>query len=125
MAPAEAPSRPVRAQRGARAEGLAADFLTARGLALVARNFRTRQGEIDLIMRDRDTLVFVEVRLRARAGYGGAAASITAAKRTRLVAAAQAYLARLGREPPCRFDAVLLDDLDPASIEWERDILEA
>ncbi|MEO8508282.1 MAG: YraN family protein [Betaproteobacteria bacterium] len=125
MAPAEAPSKPVRAQRGARAEALAADFLIARGLVLVARNFRTRQGEIDLIVRDRDTLVFVEVRLRARSGYGGAAASITAAKRTRLVAAAQAYLAQLGREPPCRFDAVLLDALDPASIEWERDILEA
>lgn len=125
MAPAEAPSKPVRAQRGARAEALAADFLIGRGLVLVARNFRTRQGEIDLIVRDRDTLVFVEVRLRTRAGYGGAAASITAAKQARLVAAAQAYLAQLGREPPCRFDAVLLDDLDPAGIEWERDILEA
>jgi putative endonuclease len=109
--------------RGAQAEALAADFLGRRGLSLVTRNFRTRFGEIDLVMRDGDTLVFVEVRLRAPSRFGGAAASITAAKRGRLVAAAEGYLAQLGREPPCRFDAVLLDGLDPARIAWERDIL--
>ena len=90
----------------------------------IARNFRTRRGEIDVIVRDRDTLVFVEVRLRSRATYGGAAASITPAKRARLIKAAHAYLATLAREPPCRFDAILLDGLDPARIAWERNILE-
>jgi putative endonuclease len=111
--------------RGAQAEDLAAAHLERQGLRLVARNFRTRHGEIDLVMRDGATLVFVEVRLRTTSGYGGAAASITAAKRARLVAAAQGYLAQLGREPPCRFDAVLLDGLAATRIEWLRDILEA
>jgi putative endonuclease len=112
-------------RRGERAEALAAEFLAGLGLALLARNFRTRHGEIDLVMRDGDVLVFVEVRLRALSRFGGAAASITAAKRERLVAAARGYLARLEREPPCRFDAILLDALDPPRIAWERDILEA
>lgn len=114
-----------RAAAGARAEDLAADFLSRRGLAIVARNFRTRMGEIDVIARDRGTLVFVEVRLRSGAAFGGAAASITAAKRARLLAAADAYLATLDRVPPCRFDAVLLDALDPARIAWVRDVIEA
>jgi putative endonuclease len=115
--------KPPRAIAGERAERLAAEFLMARGLAIVARNFRTRRGEIDLIARDGETLVFVEVRLRRNANYGGAAASITQAKGRRLIAAANVYLARLGHEPPCRFDAVLLDGLDAAHIAWERDIL--
>jgi putative endonuclease len=121
--PADAPVLPPRAAAGARAEAIAAAFLTARGLVVVARNFRTRRGEIDIIARDGATLVFVEVRLRRNTDFGGAAASITAAKRSRLTAAAQAYLARLGHEPPCRFDAVLLDRLDSPEIAWERDFL--
>ncbi len=61
----------------------------------------------------------------ARGGdFGGAADSVTAAKRARWIAAAQAYLATLGREPPCRFDVVLLDALDPSRIVWERDVVE-
>ena len=119
-----APEPTARAGLGARAETLAADYLARQGLVLVARNFRTRRGEIDVIVRDRDTLVFVEVRLRSRVAYGGAAASITPAKRARLLAAAHAYLATLAREPPCRFDAILLDGLDPARVTWERNILE-
>ena len=66
---------------GARAEALAARYLIAQGLAIVARNFRTRFGEIDLIARDRGVLVFVEVRMRRSRRFGGAIASITAAKR--------------------------------------------
>ncbi len=108
---------------GARAEALAADYLRAQGLAIVARNFRTRFGEIDLIARDRDALVFVEVRMRRSRRFGGAIASITAAKRRRLVSAANGYLAMIGREPPCRFDAVVMQGLDPGTIEWQRDIL--
>jgi putative endonuclease len=124
MAGAErARGSPSRADAGARAEGIAAKFLEARGLTIVDRNFRTRLGEIDLIARDGAVLVFVEVRLRRNQYFGGAGASITAAKCARLTAAARAYLGRLGAEPPCRFDAVLLDSLDPARIEWERDIL--
>jgi len=101
---------------------MAADFLSSRGLVLLVRNYRCRLGEIDLIARDSDTLVFVEVRLRTSAAFGGAAASIGAAKRARMTRAARHYLATLGREPACRFDALLLDALDPARIEWLRDI---
>jgi len=108
--------------RGAAAEALAADFLAARGLTVVARNYRCRSGEIDIVARDRGVLVFVEVRLRSSTAFGGAAASITAAKRARMARAARHYLAHLGREPPCRFDAILLDALDPARIEWMVDI---
>jgi len=99
------------------AEEKAARFLAARGLAIVARNFRTRLGEIDLVARDGATLVFVEVRYRAGKGYGGAVESITAAKRSRLVAAANQYLGALGAEPPCRFDVVTVDG---DSAQWIR-----
>ena len=108
--------------RGAAAEGLAARFLAARGLTIVQRNYRCRGGEIDLIARDGETLVFVEVRLRRNRAFGTAAESITAAKRRRLRLAARHYLARLGREPPCRFDAVLLDALATENIEWLRGV---
>ncbi len=112
---------PSRAKAGARAEALAAEFLIARGVTIVERNFRTRFGEIDLIGRDGATLIFVEVRLRRRDDFGGAGGSINYAKRARLKAAARGYLSRLRREPPCRFDALLLDTLDPPRIEWVRD----
>jgi len=123
MARAETRALPPRAVAGAHAEALAAEFLVAKGLTIVMRNFRTRRGEIDLIARDGATLVFVEVRLRRSQSFGGAGASITAAKGARLTAAARAYIATLGAEPPCRFDAVLFDGLDPPRIAWERDIL--
>ena len=113
----------TRAESGLLAEDLAARFLAARGLTIVKRNFRTRRGEIDLIARDGDVLVFVEVRLRTRADYGGAAASITPGKQARLVAAASQYLATLRTLPPCRFDALLLDALEPPRVEWLQDVI--
>jgi putative endonuclease len=113
-----------RAAAGTRAESLAAAFLEARGLTIVERNWRRRCGEIDLVARDAGVLVFVEVRLRRRRDFGGAAASITATKQARIVAAAGLYLAQLGRTPPCRFDAVVLDALDPSRIEWLRNVIE-
>jgi len=107
----------VNSSAGAAAEAIAAAYLARRGLRVLARNWRMRGGEIDLICADGETLVFVEVRLRTRADYGGAAASITAAKQRRLILAARHYLS--GRpEAPCRFDAVLLDRLDEAGLEW-------
>lgn len=107
--------------RGAAAEAAAADFLARRGLRLVERNFRVRGGEIDLICADGGTTVFVEVRLRSRSDYGGAAASITAEKQRRLVLAARHWLARHG-ERPCRFDCVLFDG---DRIQWLRDAFTA
>ena len=108
---------------GARAEDLAAAHLVRHGLVIAERNFRTRHGEIDLVARDGDSLVFVEVRMRSRSDFGGAAGSVTTAKRARWIAAAQGYLAKIGREPACRFDVVLMDSLDPSRVEWVRDVV--
>lgn len=111
---------------GAHAEAQAAAFLASRGLRVEARNFRVRGGEIDLVCRDGATLVFVEVRLRRNASYGGAAASITASKQRRLILAARHYLARMP-DTPCRFDCVLLSGLGDtdSGIEWIRDAFSA
>lgn len=95
--------------RGKAAEDAAADFLIGQGLRLVARNWRCKGGEIDLILRDGATLVFVEVRARAGHRFGGAAASIDGRKQARLLHAARCYLAELPAPPPCRFDALLFD----------------
>jgi len=110
-------------ERGRHAEDLAADFLRQRGLELVERNYRCRFGEIDLIARDGATLVFVEVRMRASAAFGGAAASITGAKRGKLLRAARHYLAGSTRMPACRFDALLVTGADYA-IEWLQNAFE-
>ena len=109
---------------GRAAEAIAAEHLSGHGLAIVERNVRSRHGEIDIVARDGDTLVFVEVRLRRPGRFGGAAGSITAAKRARMTAAAGEYLARLSRTPLCRFDVVLLDGLDASRVEWLRDVVE-
>ncbi len=93
---------------GQSAESRAAAFLQAHGLKLVARNWRCRFGEIDLVMHDGVSLVFVEVRLRSRRDFGGAAASVTPAKQKKLLAAARQYLSTLKTLPPCRFDVVAL-----------------
>lgn len=109
---------PTPRERGMAAEDLALAHLQAAGLQLAARNYRTPGrggGEIDLVMRDRDgTLVFVEVRSRSGGGFGGAGASIGAAKRQRIVLAARHYLLRLPSPPPCRFDVVLVEH----GVQW-------
>ncbi|MBU0751400.1 MAG: YraN family protein [Gammaproteobacteria bacterium] len=107
----------TRQAKGDATEAEAAQMLVARGLRIVERNFRVRGGEIDIVCRDGATTVFVEVRLRTRGDFGGAAASITPAKQARLILAARHWLARHG-ESPCRFDAVLSDG---EKLEWIRD----
>ena len=108
-------------QRGAEAEAQAAKYLEGQGLKLLERNYRCRQGEIDLVMRDGRTLVFVEVRSRARSDFGGARASITGAKQAKLIQAAQHYLVSRAVDAPCRFDAVLIEG---GRIEWLRNAFE-
>jgi putative endonuclease len=116
--------RTVRQSTGDGGETRALAYLQQQGLALVERNYRVargpsrRAGEVDLILRERDgTLVFVEVRVRADLRAGGAAASVTAAKRQRVAYAAQHYLMRLPSLPPCRFDVVAIDG---AQLQWLR-----
>jgi len=109
-----------RQREGFAAERRALDYLLSQGLRPVARNFRVRVGELDLVMADGDELVFVEVRRRASARFGGAAASVTAAKRTRLRRAAQAFLAAsFGARgwPALRFDVVAIEG---ERIDWIR-----
>jgi len=103
---------------GARAEDLCAKLLSAAGLRVIERNWRCRLGEIDLIAEEQGTLVFAEVRMRTGDGFGGAGESLTAAKRSRLIAAARLYLARRP-EAPCRFDVILVDGT-PACVRWIR-----
>jgi len=117
----------TRAQ-GAHIEALAAAFLRERGLAPVAANANARGGELDLVMRDGEALVFVEVRYRRNARFGGGAASIDAGKRRRIVLAAEHFLAahRDFARLPCRFDVIDASG-DPAApaFDWLRDAFRA
>ena len=107
------------ATAGRKAEELAERLLTGAGLAIIARNFRCRHGEIDLIAREDDTFVFCEVRLRTNESHGGAGESITGRKQARIAAAAR-YFLTARPEAPCRFDVLLLQTLDVARIQWIR-----
>lgn len=104
---------------GSAAEDLALRLLQARGLVLVERNFRCRLGEIDLVMRDGQATVFVEVRFRADGRHGSAAETVSRAKQQRLAAAARFYLQRrpAAARGPCRFDVVAITGTE---LEWLR-----
>lgn len=106
-------SEPSSKARGDAAENQALALLQSHGLRLLARNYRLPgrgAPEIDLIMQTQDgTVVFVEVRQRSTHAHGGAGASISLAKRRRIVRAAQHYLLRWSRLPAVRLDAVLID----------------
>jgi putative endonuclease len=108
--------------RGRQAETLAWKYLQSRGLRLLQRNYRSRRGEIDLVLQDQDSLVFVEVRYRSESRFGSAAESVDRRKQSKLVACAQHYMQsypKLARQP-CRFDVVSVGGSGDA-IEWIRD----
>lgn len=114
--------------RGAAAEDAALRFLQSRGLALLQRNYRCRRGEIDLVMHDGPSLVFVEVRARESDAYGGAAASIGRGKQRRVVAAARHFLMTHPGESrrPARFDVVAISGDDGEnSLRWIRAAFDA
>ena len=106
--------------RGTRAEELAAKYLTSAGLKLVARNYRSRFGEIDLIMLDGETLVFIEVRYRASNKYGGALASVDAKKQAKLSKTATTYLLKHhALNQPARFDVLCMSgELSSPIYDW-------
>ncbi len=121
-----------RKTRGNLAESAARDALLRAGLREVASNANYRGGELDLVMLDRgrdgDTLVFVEVRYRSSAAFGGGAASVDVGKRRKLVHAAQSFLGqhRQYSDLPCRFDVVEADgDPQAPRINWLRDAFRA
>ena len=107
---------------GAAAERLAERHLVRAGLKTLERNWLCRMGELDLIMQDGASVVFVEVRRRRRGRHGTAAASVGPSKQTRLIRAAQLYLQRTSTSAPCRFDVVAVDeDADGnLSLKWLR-----
>jgi putative endonuclease len=112
---------------GLEAEKLAATFLANNGLKLITQNYHCRFGEIDLIMTDAKTLVFVEVKLRSNSQFGGAAASITPQKQQKMILTAQHYLQQYVKnqsQTACRFDAVLMDKTNINNIEWIRNAFE-
>lgn len=117
-----------RRARGDGVESAALAHLQAHGLQLLARNAHARGGEIDLVMQDADVVVFVEVRYRASAGFGGGAASVDARKRRKLVQAAQVFLMRhpAHAQAACRFDVIDASG-DPGAprLRWVRDAFRA
>ncbi|MES9899176.1 MAG: YraN family protein [Sedimenticola sp.] len=109
-------------ETGDNAEAEARAHLEGAGLQLVEKNYRCRQGEIDLIMRQGNTLVFVEVRYRRSTAFGSAAESITATKRQRIITTASHYLTcRKQGDSACRFDVVAITGEHRQKIEWIKD----
>ena len=106
-------------QRGQIAENTALEYLLARGLSLIERNYHSRTGEIDLIMEDADTLVFVEVRYRKTKKFGSPLESITQNKQNHLTQCAQYYLSSNRINRPSRFDVVgISPNRESLDIEW-------
>ena len=118
----------TRQRRGNAAENLALEHLQSQGLELLTRNYRCRQGEIDLIMQDHSGLVFVEVRYRAGNSHGGALQSVDFRKQSKIILAALHYLQH--HPAPARFDVIgVSGDLsgkgDLARIDWIRNAFQA
>lgn len=114
-----------RQRRGQAAETLVLRAARRRGWRCLARNYASRRGEIDLILADRDSLVIVEVRYRARPDHGEAAHTVTANKQKRIIAATRAYLAAHPKhaESLIRFDVVGVDP--DGRLNWVEDAFQA
>jgi putative endonuclease len=106
-----------RQELGKTGEDLAVDALASRGYAILDRRYRTRHGEIDIVARDGETTVFIEVKARATVEFGTAAEAVTPQKQRRLVSMATDYLARHRLlERPCRFDVVAVDGVGAGAV---------
>jgi putative endonuclease len=115
-------NKPTTVSVGQKTEQLAAEYLIAKALVLRDRNFKNRQGEIDLIMQEQATIVFVEVKYRKNASFGGAISAITTRKQQKIKQCAAFYLQQLGLNEyntPCRFDVITLQgDVCAPQITW-------
>lgn len=111
-----------RQQTGKDAERLAQRHLEQHGLRLLAHNWLCKRGELDLVMLDGDTVVFVEVRYRQHATWGGALESVDSRKRAKITAAAHYFLQQHSRwaSSPCRFDVVAMSAIDSSGhgLNW-------
>lgn len=113
-----------RQKRGKDAEQHALNYLVQQKLRPIQANYYCRFGEIDLIMQDGDTIVFVEVRLRSKTTFGGAAASVTPTKQNKIIKAAQLFLSQNPRlqNKNCRFDVIAYEyDAAPLHPLWYKD----
>jgi putative endonuclease len=109
---------------GQQAEQQALDYLQSRGLKLQERNFRCKTGEIDLVMRDAETLVFVEVRFRQSNDFGHALETVTQKKQRKLIASANRYLQVKHIDSACRFDIIALNGSGSVPIEWIKNAIQ-
>jgi putative endonuclease len=109
-------------QTGKEAEDRALNYLEQKGLSLIQRNYRSRYGEIDLIMKDDRTIVFIEVRYRRNKTFGGAGLSVTLQKQQRLLTTAAQFLQQHAPHYPARMDVLALEGND---IEWIKNAFEA
>jgi len=112
--------RTSRRRTGDEGELQALHYLEQAGLRLIQKNFLCKGGEIDLIMRDGDSLVFIEVRTRSSIQFGGALASVTPAKQKKMWHAAQVVLLQQSGQPACRFDVVAID---AGKIHWLQNVI--
>ena len=120
-------------KQGEYTENLACQYLQKNGYQLIEKNFNCRVGEIDLIMQDKDSLVFVEVRYRKNNHFGSAAESITASKQSKLIKTASLYLQRHDKlnKYPARFDVVAItgfietNDLNKINFDWIKNAFSA
>ncbi len=113
----------MKSQRlGNRAEQLALRYLLKQGLKHLESNFRSRYGEIDLIMLDQETLVFIEVRYRKQSFHGGAAASVDRHKQQKLLKTGLSYLQKHTPEAVCRFDVIAIEE--KGKLQWIRNAIE-
>ena len=104
-------------------EAIAAKHLAQKRLMLLEQNYHSRFGEIDLIMRHQNTLVFIEVRQRSSNRFGGALASVDQRKQQKIILTAQHYLSTHPGDSPCRFDVIALDK--DHQIQWVKDAFNA
>ncbi|MGH8476708.1 MAG: YraN family protein [Methylococcales bacterium] len=112
----------IHTNRGEEAESIALDYLKKQGLRLIERNYRCRNGEIDLIMDDSGTLVFVEVRFRKMAVFGSALESIDTRKKSRIIHCASHYLSAQRFSGTARFDVIAISPLaEQLDIDWVQD----
>lgn len=119
---------PSSIQIGNAAESLACDYLQQHGLVLLERNYRAPFGELDLIMRDQDHTVFVEVRYRRNHRFGSGADSVNTAKQDKLLKTALYYLQQHSRlaKRPVRFDVISISKMEGQSdINWIKDAFQA
>lgn len=100
------PKKREKKETGKIGEDIAAKFLTRKGYTIIERNWRIKGGEVDIIAKDHDTVVFVEVKSRSSTEYGTGEEAITSLKKKRLITAAKAYLRYRGEDFQCRFDVI-------------------